>query len=356
MSKTMVGPQSPLPGLDGGPGETPGETAEKVRPPRERGDARPAEAYALRAMADQFLTHLATSRRCSPRTIEAYGSDYRKIERLLAEAGHDLDVQRISTGDLQLCIASLSHLSAASVERLIYAVRSLFNYLVKRGIVDQNPAQDLALPQRECKLPRQVAHHEVERLLGACETTRERLIVALLCFCGLRRAELLSLHVRDVAADYSSVRVQGKARKERQIPLHPSLKPLLADHIAGLPPHSEALILNNVGKRTSPTTLWRTFRRIRARASLEGSGITPHALRHHFATRLIRAGVDVATVAELMGHSNISTTSVYLSSDSAAKRDAVSRLPAMPSWSASPSVSPRAPFPQSGEQSEASEP
>lgn len=289
--------------------------------------AQSLDGYSFGALAEHFLQHMAVARRCSPRTVDAYRSDYRKIHRLLSDTGHNLDVREIATGDLQVCIASLHHLSSASIERLIHSTSSFFGFLVKQGIVDRNPVDGLDRPRRSRKLPRQPSEEAFHRIVGACETLQEHLIVGLLGYSGLRRGEVLSLNVADVAADFSHVRVAGKGNKERVVPLHADLAAIARQHVGGLPPGDGSLIRNRRGNRMGETSLWRLFRRLVRRAGLEDESITPHCLRHHFASQLVRLGVDVVTVAELLGHSNISTTSIYLHSDSASKRAAISRLP-----------------------------
>jgi len=291
---------------------------------------RPDGTHCFAELAESFLTYLETNRRCSPRTLAAYRSDYRRIASLLEANGHSLDAREITSGDLEVCTAALNHLSAASVERLIYALASLFRHICRRGIIHTNPVDDLARPQRERKLPRVFTSEEADRLFAACQTSQERLIIALLRCCGLRRAELLAINLADVAADFSCVRVCGKGRRQRDIPLHASLRKLLEEHVANLPDGDEpALIRNSAGKRTSPTTLHRLFQKLLRRCGLADENLSMHSLRHYFATALLRQGTDIATVAELLGHSNVATTSHYLHADSASKRTAIEQLPAL---------------------------
>ena len=166
--------------------------------------------------------------------------------------------------------------------------------------------------------------------MAACATPQERIIVGLLRYCGLRRNELLLLDVAGIAADYSSIAVSGKGYKQRAIPLHSDLRQLLRDYIPNLPTDEEqAVIRNQAGNRMSPTSFYRVFRKLLQRAGLADKSLTPHSLRHHFATELIRAGADLATVASLLGHGNVSTTSRYLHTDSATKRTAIGLLPPM---------------------------
>jgi len=298
-------------------------TERAARPPVET----PPTPYALPVLAHEFLTHLANGRRCSPRTVEAYRADYTKVARLLQAAGHDLDVRRISAGDLQVCLAGLRHLAPASVERLVYALRSLFGYLVRKGLVSQNPATEVDRPRKSRSLPLQFTTPQVDALLRAAQTVQERVLVALLAYGGLRRAEVLGLDLSDVAADLTSLRVAGKGGKSRSVPLHPDLQGLLREHLAELPADGAALIRNQAGGRMSTTTFARRFRRLLTRAGLAGKPLSPHKLRHYFASTLVRAGTDIATVADLLGHSSISTTSIYLHTNGATKREAIGRLP-----------------------------
>lgn len=303
--------------------------------------SRPAcEGFGLVMLGEQFLHHLSAARHCSPRTIEAYRSDYRRVAHLLEETGGPLDVRDLTVGALQVCLASLSHLAPASTQRLIHALSSFFGYLVKQGILARNLAADLDRPRRVKPLPRFASPTDVAALLAACTGPQERLIVGLLAFAGLRRAELLGANVADLAADLSSLRVRGKGSKERAVPLHPSLRPVLAEHLASLGPGEEALVRNLVGRRMAATTLHRQFRRLVERAGVGSKRLTAHALRHHFASQLLKSGADLAAVAELMGHSNISTTSIYLHSDPATKAAAVGRLAGVPAAPETPELPP----------------
>jgi integrase/recombinase XerD len=300
-----------------------------VAPPRRARQAVAAAtppAFAFGVLAEQYLAHLRDVRRCSPRTVAAYRSDYRKVSQLLAELGRTDDVRTLTSTDLQLCISSLTRLGSASVIRLINALSSLFRHLAKQGIIPRSPVDDLDRPRREHRLPRHASPQDVECLLAACRDTQERLVVATLALAGLRRSELLSLRVGDVSADLKWLRVAGKGRKERPIPVHPALQSLLAEHIPTLAPDGGPLIRNQAGHPMSATSLHRLFQRLAREAGLADHGLHPHSLRHHFASELVRQGVDVATVAELLGHSNISTTSIYLHSDSVTKVAAVALL------------------------------
>lgn len=305
--------------------------------------------FQLETLVDRFLEHLQRVRRCSSRTGEAYASDYNKLIQRLEAAGHSLDVREITPDHIERCIAELSHLSAASVRRFVYAVRSLFGYLVRLEIVRRNPAEDVPLPQKEQTVPNFFSEAHVEALEAACRDDLETVIVGLLRFCGLRRSELLSLNVDDISASFESLKVDGKGRKERRIPVHHELQDVLRRYIDALPDDDEeALIRNTVGKRMSETSFYRLFNRLMERAGLGDTDLTPHSLRHHFGTALAQAGVDVATIAELMGHSNIQTTSIYLHSSAPSKRQAIEQLSSGPRATAGESDAPLSPVNSAG--------
>ena len=303
-----------------------GETQE--RSSRQVSSARKIPAdYHLETLTERFLHHLETVRRCSGNTVEAYRSDLRKLEQGLKEADHDLDVRGISCPDIERVISGLDHLAAASVERFIYALRSFFQHLKRLEIVPTNPAADIQLPQKAKRLPRCFTARQVEKLTDACETLREKVIVGLLRYCGLRRGELLDLDISDVSANCQTLRVIGKGNRERAIPLHPQFQGILREYVDGLDADkTDALIRNTQGTRLSPTSLYRLFHGLMQRAGLSDTDLTPHSLRHYFGSQLAKAGIDVVTIAELMGHSNIQTTSIYLHSDTPTKHNAIRAL------------------------------
>lgn len=143
---------------------------------------------------------------------------------------------------------------------------------------------------------------------------------------GLRRGEVLGLNVESIDPECTQVLVRGKGSKERVVPLCPILRDLLVAYLEKRPDAAGPLFVGRTGNRTTVTSLTRLFRRLLKRAGLEDEGITPHKLRHAFGTTLVREGVDVSTIAELMGHSSIATTSVYLHASPTTMRAAVGKL------------------------------
>jgi integrase/recombinase XerD len=285
----------------------------------------------LQGLLEQYLTQLRDYRNCSPKTVVAYRDDLVHFVGFCHEQGLTVpgDLERRHVHQYAAVLPSSGKkgpLAPASVARKIHALRSWFNFLCDMGALQSNLTVGLRLPKREHRMPRVPTDEECEAILGAAWTPREKAIIGLMLMGGLRRGEVLGLNVEDLSADYAQILVRGKGHKERVVPLCPALRDLLIAHldVRGVSP--SPLFLGRTGQRMTETSFVRLFRRVLKRVGLQGEGITPHKLRHAFGTTLVREGVDVATIAELMGHSNISTTSVYLHASPTTMRAAVERL------------------------------
>ncbi len=284
------------------------------------------ETATLRVLLEEFLRHIVDYRNYSLATARAYESDCGSFVEFLEDRQRPLSPETVSTRDVRLFLASLNGLSPSSVRRKLYAISSFFEYLRQTEIVTTNPAAPIDPPKLERKLPHVPGRQQCQRLLDACEGTRERLIVGLLFLAGLRRSEVLGLDISDVAADLSAVMVRGKAGRERLVPVSSRLRGMLAEYLQVRSSDQPVLVVNAAGNRVGTTSFYRLFSRLLKRAELDETGITPHTLRHAFASELIRAGVDIATVSELLGHANIATTSIYLHTTPESKRSAVECL------------------------------
>ncbi len=281
---------------------------------------------ALHSALRQYLTHLADYRDCSPRTVKAYEQDALLLIRFLEEEGVAC-VEQVLPQHVHRYAGQLAHLAPASIRRRAYALRGWFRYLLDLGIITRNPVAGLELPKRRVVFPKVPSLEQCGALLAACRNDRERLILTLMLMAGLRRAEVLGLNVGDLSAGYEQVRVMGKGRRERVVPLCRAAQATVKACLQDRQPHAGPLVTGREGGRLCTNGFYRLFRRLLARAGLEGLGLTPHSLRHAFATQLVLAGVDVATVSHLLGHSNISTTSICLHSDTTTKNAAVEKLP-----------------------------
>lgn len=278
------------------------------------------------SMLQGFLQHMSDYKHYSPLTVEAYSRDCQSFIKFLEQQGRPRNASDVTRGDVYAFTTSLGGLSPASIRRALYALSSFFKHLVDMEIIDRNPVTGIEAPKLTRTIPRAPTAEQCQRLLEACESPTEECAISLMLLAGLRRSEVLGLLVGDVAADLSQLLIRGKGRKERVLPVSPALRSVLRHYLAQRDTDGLSLIVNTVGGPMGINTLYRLFRRVLARAGLTNAGITPHSLRHAFASFLVRAGVDVATISELLGHASIATTSIYLHTTDGSKREAVERL------------------------------
>jgi len=282
--------------------------------------------WSIEAFAEQFLQHLRDYRNCSAATIVAYRRDLQRFVAFLETHRLPTDVTQIKRQHVAAFAAALTTYAPSTICRNLNALSSLFSHLQRTGITELNPVADVERPKRPIKLPRAASTEQCRALVAAAETSRDRAMVLMLC-TGVRRSELLGLSVPDLAADLSEVRLTGKGERERVLPLPEQCRAALRAYLQVREAHDPALFVNRAGRRIGTTTFARWFRRLLRGAGLSDSALTPHSLRHAYATNLLRAQVDLETIRDLMGHSDISVTAQYLSTDPTRRRDAVERLP-----------------------------
>lgn len=277
----------------------------------------------LTGVIDRWLRALAAERDLSPHTIAAYRSDLAQFVGWAREAG----VERLEEIDRRLLrrfVASLSEQRYArrSIARKASAIRSLLSWAVATGLLESHPAHDLGTPKLDRPLPKVLRLEEIERLLELPPAddpvgARDRAVLELLYGSGLRVSELCGLDVDDVDLRGRRVRVVGKGRKERQVPVGEATARALMTYVregrpqllerAKAPDH--ALFLNGRGMRLRRRSVGRIMEKY---LGAEGARIVgPHALRHSFATHLLDNGADLRSVQELLGHENLATTQIY---------------------------------------------
>ncbi len=280
----------------------------------------------LAALAREFLTYLADYRQASPLTVEAYRRDLVRFGRFLVAHRLPQEVTRMDTRTVQAFAVAQTGLAPATICRMLNALSSFFGYLQRAGIVDRNPVEGVVKPKARAQVPQAPNLETCRALVQAARSPRERAMVMLLLTAGLRRAELLDLRVADLSADLSQVTVLGKGQRLRTIPLPAQTQQALASYLTQRDGSSELLFTNRAGHRIGNTSFYRMFRRWLRRAGANGE-ITPHSLRHQYATTLLHSGVDVKTCQELLGHADLSTTSRYLHTTDDTKRAAANALP-----------------------------
>jgi site-specific recombinase XerD len=300
--------------------------------------SRPEEKPSLSEPWRQALAQLDDDLRrtnAAPRTRRAYGID--TLQFACWADAHQRIPTTVDPRDVRRYVARLSErsLSATTTARKLAAVRALFRSQREHGEIDQSPADLLATPRRASHLPRVLKAPEMARLLDSIPTDgplqiRDRALFELAYACGLRAEEIVLLNLGDVDYDAEQLRVEGKGSKTRFVPAGEVALAALRTYIERArgalhdDGEQQALFLSRSGRRLGTSDVRRRLRAWSTRAGIP-AGISPHALRHSFATHLLEGGADLRSIQELLGHSSISTTQVYTRVESARLRSAYAR-------------------------------
>jgi integrase/recombinase XerD len=282
------------------------------------------EGAILRFQLDRFGDYLTLEQGASPRTLEAYRRDTERLVGYVQSKGGKSPVD-VTSRVLREFVYHLKDvgLSPSSIRRNISAVRTYFRFLMADGAVARDPSERLETPKRWRTLPEVLTVAEIERLLAMPTLDdslvfRDRAMLELAYGAGLRVSEWISLGTRDVLFEDKLVRVFGKGSKERLVPIGRSAIAAVATYVRELRPRLEqlgkggkgVLFLNARGEPLSRMGAWKILRRYVQRAGIEKS-VSPHTLRHSFATHLLEGGADLRAVQEMLGHADISTTQIY---------------------------------------------
>ncbi len=288
----------------------------------------PATTALHRAVQD-WLGHLQVERGASDNTLKSYRRDLARYTAYLAGRGVNDpgDVTEAHVTDFLAALreGSADHppLAASSAARTLVAVRGFHKFLALEGEVTTDPAAAVSPPKPPSRLPKAIGIDEVERLLAAASlgdtpvSLRDRALLEVLYGCGARISEAVGLDLDDIDTDEGVVRLFGKGRKERIVPLGSYAAAALSAYLVrGRPALSTggkgapAVFLNQRGNRLSRQSAWAALRQAADRAGLAGH-LSPHTLRHSFATHLLEGGADVRVVQELLGHASVTTTQIY---------------------------------------------
>lgn len=271
------------------------------------------------ALLREFLGHLADGRRLSPNTVAAYRVDLEGLATFLARSGSGLLEADHPTLRRWLAHLTTRGYARASIGRKAAAVRTCYRYLRARGLVAADPAATLATPKAASRLPSILKPSEAAALVEAPAgddpwALRDRAILELLYGCGLRVSECSTLDLGDVDLTRRRVRVLGKGNKARDVPVGDHAADAVEDYLARraevAPPAEVALFVNHRGRRASARDM-RTVVENWTRAALSARRVSPHTLRHAYATHLLEGGADIRAVQELLGHANLATTQRY---------------------------------------------
>lgn len=276
----------------------------------------------MEKLLQDFIYYLSVEKGLSPNTLDSYGRDLKKYLLHLQQRGIT-SFASTNRDEIALFLALQQEqgLASASVTRCLAAIRSFYQFLLKEQVMEANPAKELETPRTEKSLPQVLSCSEVEHLLeqpqqGKHAGLRDKAMLEMLYATGIRVTELVSLNINDVNIKMGFLRCEGKGSKERMIPLGSAAIKSLQDYLGRSRAtmlknkDEKALFLNQQGKRLTRQGFWKILKKYSRKAGINGE-ITPHTLRHSFATHLLENGADLRSVQEMLGHADISTTQIY---------------------------------------------
>ena len=273
-----------------------------------------------------FLSYLRVEKGLAQNTILAYGRDLKKFAEFLGKR-HKTRIESVSREDIVDFLSSLykEKLDSRSVARYLVSLRGLYKFAMMEELVTTDPTENLESPKVRSSLPTYLRVEEIDKLLqapdlGTPSGLRDRAMLEVLYSTGLRVSELLNLRIADIDMRMGCVRCIGKGDKERLVPIGRKAIEAVEQYLAHArpkfarpsspPPHNQVLFLTRLGKRLSRVAIWRILHDYGIRLGLRGK-LTPHKLRHSFATHLLEGGADLRSVQLMLGHADISTTQIY---------------------------------------------
>ncbi|HOL22441.1 MAG TPA: tyrosine recombinase XerC [bacterium] len=272
----------------------------------------------MRKILVKFLEYLEHQKNCSFHTIRAYETDILQFIQFLKK-NKKSSLKEVKYRDFLDFISYLkteARYTEKSISRKVASIKAFFKFLYSRRFIKNNPALLLYTPKVPEKLPEFLSEKEVIKIIEAPEGTswqikRDRAILELLYATGIRVGELVSLTVKDINFIDETVKVMGKGKKERIVPVGgPAMKSLIAYIEARHNSRSEKVFLNKYGKPLTERSVERLVEKYSKKAGI-AKKVTPHTFRHSFATHMLERGADLRTVQELLGHERITTTQIY---------------------------------------------
>lgn len=263
---------------------------------------------------ENYRNYLKYERAYSDNTVGAYMNDLNKYEEFLKK-----DILESDTEDLEKYLKYIKNLESTTVAHKITSIKSYFNYNIKRGIVSVNPADKVSRPKLTKHLPEYLTEEEVGKLLDVEVKSpydyRNKTILELLYSSGIRISELVNIKTPNYDNEECLIRIMGKGSKERIVPLGDYAVNIMNDYMNNYRPlinkkHTDYVFINNRGDKISRQFIFKVIKKEALKKGIK-KDISPHTLRHTFATHLLKNGADLRIIQELLGHENISTTQIY---------------------------------------------
>ncbi len=271
-----------------------------------------------------YMTMLKVERNLARNSLESYQRDLNQYHHFLESKLHLKTIRNVTLGHIRAYIRNLNDrgMAANSVKRAVSSIRTYHNFLSLEGHLQDNPAQLLETPKIPRKLPNVLTIQEVDQILGvipdkAPMAHRDLAIFEMMYSCGLRVTELCDFKTTEILWDSEMIRVQGKGDKQRFVPIGPIARDNLKNYLnhdrpalADKNPNVAEVFLSRNGRKLTRMMIWILLKKWTEAAGI-GKEVSPHTLRHSFATHLLEGGADLRSVQEMLGHTDIATTQVY---------------------------------------------
>ena len=277
------------------------------------------------SLIKSFSTYLRIERSLSTNTIESYSNDLNKLSDFLTPKS--ISATKVRLNDLKDFITSISEiLSETSQSRIISAIKSFYKFLLIENLIQTDPSENLVSPKIGRKLPNVLTIEEINLIINSVESNnvgiRNRAIIEIIYGCGLRVSELTNLLLSNLFLKQGYIKIVGKGNKERLSPIGSLAIDSLNDFLTNVRPglkinnkFSDHVFINNRGTSLSRSMIFKMIKKYTLKANIK-KDISPHSLRHSFATHLIEGGANLRAVQEILGHSSITTTEIYTHLDS----------------------------------------
>ena len=277
------------------------------------------------SLIKSFSTYLRIERSLSTNTIESYSNDLNKLSDFLTPKS--ISATKVRLNDLKDFITSISEiLSETSQSRIISAIKSFYKFLLIENLIQTDPSENLVSPKIGRKLPNVLTIEEINLIINSVESNdvgiRNRAIIEIIYGCGLRVSELTNLLLSNLFLKQGYIKIVGKGNKERLSPIGSLATDSLNDFLTNVRPglkinnkFSDHVFINNRGTSLSRSMIFKMIKKYTLKANID-KDISPHSLRHSFATHLVEGGANLRAVQEILGHSSITTTEIYTHLDS----------------------------------------
>lgn len=290
----------------------------------------------LTQLKQRYLAHLKVEKGLSDNTAQAYGDDIDKLTRYMASAG--IAVERATLQDLEQFVGALADIGIAprSQARIISGVKSFYRFLKLEGYVEKNPTRLLAAPRLGRHLPDVLTVQEIDEMIACIDMSkpegqRNRAIIETMYGCGLRVSELVGLRLSQIFVDEQYVVVTGKGDKQRAVPISGVALEQIAEYVETTRSSQvvkrgceDVLFLNRRGGQLTRVMVFYIIKQLAQLAGIRKT-VSPHTLRHSFATHLLEGGANLRAIQQMLGHESISTTEIYLHIDRSHLRDEILR-------------------------------